>query len=291
MQVELSALVAVGRVSCCVFCAGALVQDALEVTHRLVDQVDDHFGRAHGVYASALSDMALMMKSIGKHKDATDTYLKALEVHHLQACSKGYRMCAVRGSCTDIATLHKYDTVVSWYCCSITVAHRPSRLAGRPRMPVADSSNHAPSLIWPCSSLCSVTRLVNGCVFSTTRFTEQCTRARRTPHLPAHCTTSAWRSAPWQRSRASWREYRCLNAPGNLSSAVCRFVKRCVREKGRWGGGGEVARALSFAHAEAVSIIDHALPEERHLALERKGLCCRNYSRRSLRLRCCCFLA
>lgn len=55
-------------------------QDALEVTHRLVDQVDDHFGRAHGVYGSALSDMALMMKSMGQHKEATNTYLKALEV-------------------------------------------------------------------------------------------------------------------------------------------------------------------------------------------------------------------
>lgn len=83
------------------FCVGALVQDALEVTHRLVDQVDDHFGRAHGVYASALSDMALMMKSVGQHKDATDTYLKALEVHHLQACSRGFRVCAVHGSCTN----------------------------------------------------------------------------------------------------------------------------------------------------------------------------------------------
>lgn len=45
-----------------------------------MDQVDDHFGRAHGVYGSALSDMALMMKSMGQHKEATDTYLKALEV-------------------------------------------------------------------------------------------------------------------------------------------------------------------------------------------------------------------
>lgn len=50
------------------------------MTHRLVDQVDDHFGRAHGVYGSALSDMALMMKSMGQHKEATNTYLKALEV-------------------------------------------------------------------------------------------------------------------------------------------------------------------------------------------------------------------
>lgn len=58
----------------------AVQQDALEVTHRLVDQVDDHFGRAHGVYGSALSDMALMMKSMGQHKEATNTYLKALEV-------------------------------------------------------------------------------------------------------------------------------------------------------------------------------------------------------------------
>lgn len=58
----------------------AVPQDALEVTHRLVDQVDDHFGRAHGVYGSALSDMALMMKSLGQHKEATNTYLKALEV-------------------------------------------------------------------------------------------------------------------------------------------------------------------------------------------------------------------
>ncbi|CAM9919827.1 unnamed protein product [Laminaria digitata] len=58
-----------------------MYQDALEVTHRLVDQVDDHFGRAHGVYGSALSDMALMMKSMGQHKEATNTYLKALEVY------------------------------------------------------------------------------------------------------------------------------------------------------------------------------------------------------------------
>lgn len=51
------------------------------MTYRLVDQVDDHFGRAHGVYASALSDMALMMKSVGQYKEATDVYLKALEVN------------------------------------------------------------------------------------------------------------------------------------------------------------------------------------------------------------------
>ncbi|CAN0062523.1 unnamed protein product, partial [Hapterophycus canaliculatus] len=58
-----------------------MYQDALEVTQRLVDQVDDHFGRAHGVYGSALSDMALMMKSTGRHQEATETYLKALEVY------------------------------------------------------------------------------------------------------------------------------------------------------------------------------------------------------------------
>ncbi|CAN0316091.1 unnamed protein product [Ectocarpus sp. 12 AP-2014] len=58
-----------------------MYQDALEVTERLVDQVDDHFGRAHGVYGSALSDMALMLKSVGRHQEATDTYLKALEVY------------------------------------------------------------------------------------------------------------------------------------------------------------------------------------------------------------------
>lgn len=52
----------------------------MEVAHRLVDQVDDHFGRNHGVYGSALSDMALMMKSMGKHQEATEVYLKALEV-------------------------------------------------------------------------------------------------------------------------------------------------------------------------------------------------------------------
>lgn len=45
-----------------------------------MDQVDDHFGRAHGVYGSALSDMALMLKSMGRHQEATETYLKALEV-------------------------------------------------------------------------------------------------------------------------------------------------------------------------------------------------------------------
>lgn len=50
------------------------------MTERLVDQVDDHFGRKHGVYGSALSDMALMMKSTGKHQEATEVYLKALEV-------------------------------------------------------------------------------------------------------------------------------------------------------------------------------------------------------------------
>lgn len=52
----------------------------MEVTQRLVDQVDDHFGRNHGVYGSALSDMALMMKAMGKHQEATEVYLKALEV-------------------------------------------------------------------------------------------------------------------------------------------------------------------------------------------------------------------
>ncbi|CAN0074946.1 unnamed protein product, partial [Ectocarpus fasciculatus] len=57
-----------------------MYQDALEVAERLVDQVDDHFGRAHGVYGSALSDMALMLKSMGRHQEATETYLKALEV-------------------------------------------------------------------------------------------------------------------------------------------------------------------------------------------------------------------
>lgn len=56
------------------------LQDALEVAQRLVDQVDDHFGRNHGVYGSALSDMALMMKAMGKHQEATEVYLKALEV-------------------------------------------------------------------------------------------------------------------------------------------------------------------------------------------------------------------
>lgn len=52
----------------------------MEVTQRLVDQVDDHFGRNHGVYGSALSDMALMMKAMGNHQEATEVYLKALEV-------------------------------------------------------------------------------------------------------------------------------------------------------------------------------------------------------------------
>jgi len=75
-------------------------QDALEVTHRLVDQVDDHFGRAHGVYASALSDMALMMKSVGQYKEATDVYLKALEVNkeysrYLQPPSDGHTVAYV----------------------------------------------------------------------------------------------------------------------------------------------------------------------------------------------------
>lgn len=50
------------------------------MTQRLVDQVDDHFGRNHGVYGSALSDMALMMKAMGNHQEATEVYLKALEV-------------------------------------------------------------------------------------------------------------------------------------------------------------------------------------------------------------------
>eukprot|EP00752_Nemacystus_decipiens_P003102 g2873.t1 len=58
-----------------------MYQDALEVTQRLVDQVDDHFGRNHGVYGSALSDMALMMKAMGNHQEATEVYLKALEVY------------------------------------------------------------------------------------------------------------------------------------------------------------------------------------------------------------------
>lgn len=50
------------------------------MTQRLVDQVDDHFGRSHGVYASALNDQALMLKSMGRYSDAADTYMKALEV-------------------------------------------------------------------------------------------------------------------------------------------------------------------------------------------------------------------
>lgn len=50
------------------------------MTQRLVDQVDDHFGRNHGVYGSALSDMALMMKAMGNHQESTEIYLKALEV-------------------------------------------------------------------------------------------------------------------------------------------------------------------------------------------------------------------
>lgn len=68
-------------IPCGSFCWHTSQQDALEVTQRLVDQVDDHFGRAHGVYGSALSDMALMMKSTGRHQEATETYLKALEVY------------------------------------------------------------------------------------------------------------------------------------------------------------------------------------------------------------------
>ncbi|CAM9801210.1 unnamed protein product [Sphacelaria rigidula] len=56
-------------------------QDALDVTQRLVDLADDLFGRKHGVYASALNDQALMLKSVGELAAATDTYLKALEVY------------------------------------------------------------------------------------------------------------------------------------------------------------------------------------------------------------------
>lgn len=50
------------------------------MTHGLCDQVENHFGREHGVYASTLNDMALMLKSMGKFDDAIVTYLKALEV-------------------------------------------------------------------------------------------------------------------------------------------------------------------------------------------------------------------
>lgn len=69
----------------CARCSGGtnvltLAQDALEVTQRLVDLADDLFGRKHGVYASALNDQALMLKSVGELAAATDTYLKALEV-------------------------------------------------------------------------------------------------------------------------------------------------------------------------------------------------------------------
>lgn len=65
-------LVALGVPTC--------AQDALDVTQRLVDLADDLFGRKHGVYASALNDQALMLKSVGELAAATDTYLKALEV-------------------------------------------------------------------------------------------------------------------------------------------------------------------------------------------------------------------
>lgn len=66
----------VGRI----FPLGRSFQDALDVTQRLVDLVDDLLGRNHAVYASALNDQALMLKSVGRLTDATDTYLKALEV-------------------------------------------------------------------------------------------------------------------------------------------------------------------------------------------------------------------
>lgn len=69
-------------------------QDALEVTQRVVDMTDDLFGRKHGVYASALNDQALMLKSIGQLAAATDTYLKALEVNHV-ACRSW--SCVVQG--------------------------------------------------------------------------------------------------------------------------------------------------------------------------------------------------
>lgn len=67
------------------------------MTQRLVDQVDDHFGRKHGVYGSALSDMALMMKSTGKHQEATEINLKALEVCCTSAvcCPPGCVLCSV----------------------------------------------------------------------------------------------------------------------------------------------------------------------------------------------------
>ncbi|CAN0087822.1 unnamed protein product, partial [Discosporangium mesarthrocarpum] len=56
-------------------------EDAMESTQLLCDQTAHHFGRMHPVYASALNDQALMLKSQGKYQDAIETYMEALEVY------------------------------------------------------------------------------------------------------------------------------------------------------------------------------------------------------------------
>ncbi|CCI41089.1 unnamed protein product [Albugo candida] len=56
-------------------------QDALDVSVECRDLAQSHFGDSHAVYASTISNIALMYKSLGKMEEAVESYQHALEVY------------------------------------------------------------------------------------------------------------------------------------------------------------------------------------------------------------------
>ncbi|TMW62210.1 hypothetical protein Poli38472_009703 [Pythium oligandrum] len=56
-------------------------QDALEVGLECRDLVQSHFGESHPVYASTITNIALMYKNMGRMEDAIESYEHALRVY------------------------------------------------------------------------------------------------------------------------------------------------------------------------------------------------------------------